>query len=68
MKGILIFCALVNRGFLSCVPDHILNIHGYKIFRCDNGRGVGVCIYVREDLSATEINEINLSVPKKAGV
>ncbi len=45
--------------------DHLINIHGYKIFRCDNGRGWGACIYVRDDLSATVIN---LSVPKQTGV
>ena len=50
---------------LPSVSDHLVNIHGYKIFRCDGGRGGGVCIYVRDDLSATVMN---LSVPKQAGV
>ncbi len=50
---------------LSSVPDHFVNIHGYKIFRCDGGRGGGACIYVRDDLSATVMN---VSVPKQAGI
>lgn len=50
---------------IPSVPDHIVNIHGYRIFRCENGRGGGAFTYVRDDLSATAIN---LSVPKQAGV
>lgn len=50
---------------LHCVPDHLVNINYYKIFRFDNERDWGACIYVRDDLSATVIN---LCVPKHAGV
>ena len=50
---------------LPNVPDDFVDIPGYKIFRCDGGRGGGVCIYVKDVLSA---NVINLRVPKQEGI
>ncbi len=35
------------------------------MFRCDNGRGAGVCIYVE---SALNPSVINVDVPRQAGV
>ena len=50
---------------LPNIPDDFVNITGYKIFRCDSGRGGGVCIYVNDVLPA---DVTNLSVPKPAGI
>ncbi len=44
---------------LPNLPDVFVSIPGYKIFRCDNGRGGGVCIYVKDILM---VNVINLNV------
>ncbi len=63
-RNIDILC-ITESWLLLCVPDHLVNIHGYKFFRCYNERGGGICIYVKDDLPATLIN---LSVPKRAGV
>lgn len=46
-------------------PDDFIKIPGYKIFRCDGGRGGGVCIYVKDVLMT---NVINLDVPRQEGV
>ena len=45
--------------------DAYVNIPGYESFRCDSGRGGGVCIYIKNVLSA---KSINLSVPKQVGI
>lgn len=45
--------------------DDYVEISNYKIFRCDNGRGAGVCIYVHSTLTHSVIN---LNVPRPAGV
>lgn len=45
--------------------DDFVKIIGYNIFRCDNGRGGGVCIYVKDFLF---VNMISLNVPKQEGV
>ena len=50
---------------LPDIPDAYVNIPGYKIFRCDSGRGGGVCIYAKNVLST---NIINLYVPKQMGI
>ncbi len=50
---------------LPDLPDTYVNIPGYKIFRCDSGRGGGVCIYVKNVLS---VNIINLNVPKQEDI
>ncbi len=31
-------------------PDGYVDIHGYTVFRCDNGRGGGVCLIVNSTL------------------
>ena len=46
-------------------PDAYINIPGYTIFRCDNGRGAGVCIYVCNSLTSSIIV---FNVPRQAGV
>lgn len=43
----------------------MVNIPEYKIFRCDSGRGGGVCIYVK-DVLLTHV--LCLDVPKPAGI
>ncbi len=46
-------------------PDGYVDIPNYKIFRCDNGRGGGVCTYVHNTLSPSIIN---LDVQRPTGV
>ena len=50
---------------LSHIPDVFVNIPNYNIFRCESGRDGGVCIYVKDLLSA---NVIDLKVPKQIGI
>lgn len=59
-----ILCVSETWLFPSLLNDFV-NIPGYKIFRCDNGRGGGVCIYTKESLT---VNVINLNVPKQEGL
>ncbi len=50
---------------LPNLPDSFVMIQGYKIFRYDGGRGGGVCVYVKDVLTA---NVIDPNVPKQKGV
>ncbi len=45
--------------------DSYVEIPNYKIFRCDNGGGAGVCMYVRRAFSPSVSN---LDVPRTTGV
>ena len=40
----------------SFTPDSFVSIPHFNIFRHDQGRGGGVCIYVRDDLKATVLH------------
>ncbi len=42
-----------------------VDIPDFELFRCDNGRGGGVCIYVRNQLI---VNVINFPSPKQPGI
>ena len=46
-------------------PDGYVDIQGYKIFRRDNGRGGGVCLYVISSLNPSIITP---GVPEQVGV
>ncbi len=46
-------------------PDSYLEIPDYKLFRCDKGRGAGVCLYVHSTLIPSVIT---LDVPRPTGV
>ncbi len=35
------------------IPNQFIDLSQYSVFRCDKGRGGGVCIFVRNDLTAT---------------
>ncbi len=50
---------------LPNLSDNLVNIPEYKIFRCDSGRGGGVCVYVK-DVLITHV--LCLDVPKLAGI
>lgn len=39
----------------SNTPDSFVSISKYNVYRNDKDRGGGVCIYVRDDLNATQI-------------
>ncbi len=63
-RNIDVFC-VGESWLLPNLPDVYVSIPGYKIFRCDNGRGGGVCIYVRDILT---VNMMNLNVSKQEGI
>ncbi len=46
------------------IPDTYINIPNYKVFRCDSGRGAGVCLYVRETLNS---ETIDTKIPRQTG-
>lgn len=46
-------------------PNGYVEIPNYTIYRCDNGRGAGVCMYVHSTLKSSVIN---LDVPRPKGV
>ena len=50
---------------LPSIPDDFVNISMYRMFRCDNGRGGGVCVYVKNSLCT---NVIKLDIPRVDGV
>ncbi len=47
-------------------PDGYVDIHGYTVFRCDNGRG-GVCLCVNSALNPSLITLL-VGVPRQEGV
>lgn len=49
----------------SHTPDMFINFPNYKVFRNDNGRGAGTCIYAKSVLNPILIN---IDVPKQEGV
>ena len=46
---------------LPVMQDRFINIPNFNVFRCDQGRGGGVCVYVRDTLKTSNIN---LEIPK----
>ncbi len=46
-------------------PDEYMNIPNYKIFWCDNGRGAGACIVVKDTLNP---NSLVLNNHRQPGV
>ncbi len=63
-RNIDILC--VSETFLlPYTPDEYVNIPNYMIFRCDDGRGEGACIYVSDSLNRIPVVINN---PKKLGV
>ncbi len=44
-------------------PDEYVNIPNYKIFRCDNGRGAGACMFVNDSLNPIPVVLDNLKQP-----
>ncbi len=59
-----IFCVSGTCLLAETIESHV-NIPNFKLFRCDQGRGGGVCIYVSKQLKT---NVINLSIPKQPGI
>ncbi len=56
----------ISETWLQAItPDRYLEIPNYKIFRCDNGRGAEVRIYVHNTLNPSVIN---LHVPRPTSV
>lgn len=57
-----IFC--VSESWLSPeVPNEHVSITNYVLYRCDAGRGGGVCVYVKDTFKVTPVN-VNLVRPK----
>ena len=50
---------------LPTMQSRLMNISGYSVYRCDGGRGGGVCIYVKTIFNvtvlSTKFGEITLS-------
>lgn len=47
----------VSETWLSSdMPDRFVSIGGFNIFRTDNGRASGTCIYVRDNLFSTRLD------------
>lgn len=63
-RNIDILC-ISESWLLPHTPDTFVNIPNYNIVRCDGGLGGGVCIYVKDTLSA---NVIDLKVPRQTGI
>ena len=51
-KDIDILC-ISETWLLPSLSSSFARVHGYSLYRCDGGRGGGVCIYVRETLKVT---------------
>ncbi len=60
-RNIDILCVSEAWLLAETIDSHV-NIPNFKLFRCDQGRGGGVCIYVSNQLKT---NVINLSIPKQ---
>ena len=41
---------------LPHTPDYYVNISDFNVFRCDQGRGAGTCIYVRDTLKSNVLS------------
>ena len=53
-KNIDILC--ISETWLeSNIPDRLVNINGFTLFRNDGGRGGGTCMYVRNNLKSTKM-------------
>ena len=63
-RNIDILC-MSETWLLTETPNAYVNIPNFKSFRCNQGRGGGVCIYVRNQLKT---NVINLPVSKQPGI
>ena len=58
-RNIDILC-ISETWLLQHTPDASIRIPNYKIYRCDNGRGSGVCMYVN-DLLQSHIIDTNIT-------
>ena len=47
---------------LPTIQSRFINMPGYSVYRCDGGRGGGVCIYVKDVFNVT-ILSTNLENP-----
>ncbi len=56
---------MLDTWLLNETPNAYINIPGFKIYRCNHGRGGGICIYVN---SLLKINVIKIPSPKQPGV
>ena len=63
-RNIDILC-VTETWLYSYINDAFVNISTYKVYRGDHGRGGGVCIYVRSNLTVTELNT---SMEKQDGI
>lgn len=63
-RNIDILC-ISETWLLPHTPDVYVDIPHYKLYRCDNGRGAGVCIYVSYSLNSVQINT---NVTRQSGI
>ena len=63
-RNIDILC--ISETWLSShIPDAFVNIPNYTLYRHDNGRGSGVCIYVKQPLHSVKID---LNITHQTGI
>ncbi len=56
----------VSETWLSpYIPDIYVNIPNYKVFKCDSGRGAGVCLYASDTFGSAVIDT---KIPKQPGI
>ena len=61
-KNIDILC-ISESWLLPALDSSLAKIDGYYLYRCDGGRGGGVCIYVRETLKVTALTSQEIVRP-----
>lgn len=49
----------------SCASDFYVNIQNYSMYRCDRGRGSGVCVHVKDHLSS---GVLHTNIKRQSGV
>ncbi len=56
----------VSETWLSSnTPNSFINVPDFNVFRCDDGRGAGVCIFVKDTCTS---NVVKLDIDRPAGV
>ncbi len=50
---VLMFLCVSETRLLPNISNQFIDLPQYSVFRCAKGRGGGVCIFVRNNLSAT---------------
>ncbi|MEL6988691.1 MAG: hypothetical protein AAGK97_12785, partial [Bacteroidota bacterium] len=63
-SGVDVLC-VSETWLLPEIPTHFIEVDGFNVYRCDGGRGGGVCVYTSKELKAVPIS---IGLPSCAGV